>query len=110
MKLDSIGKRLGIILLFAGLVVFLIMIFVWVFTEPQFVAYPLRNGNVIYYKRGIMETMIAEWLGITLFALPLCLCGIALTMGYGGKLWNWLLHGHGEEKEDNQKEPVKKEN
>lgn len=97
MKLDSIGKRIGVILILAAIAVFVILILAWVFMEPQFIAYHLPNGNVIYYKRGIMEAMVAEWLGMTLVALPLFLCGVALTLGYGGKLWQWVKYGSPEE-------------
>lgn len=101
MKLDSIEKRIGLVLVFAGLIVMAVLILVWVLTEPQLIGYHLPNGNVIYYKRGVMETMIANWLGVTLIGLPLCACGIGLMLGYGDKLLNWIKYGHkeGEEKE-----------
>lgn len=93
MKLDSMEKRIGIVLIIACVVILLLMLLAWIMSYPQIIGYHTPKGEVLFYRRGYMESMIVQWLAIAVLALPLGICGVAFMLGYGSKLLNWIKHG-----------------
>lgn len=93
MNLDSVGKRLGLILVIMSIIIFLVTVLVWSLMVQRPIAYHMPNGEVFYYQRGYMETMLVEWLEFTLIIFPAFFCGLALLLGYGNRLLNWIKNG-----------------
>lgn len=107
MKLDSMEKRLGVVLILASIIIFVIVVIGWAISAPQLVAYHMPQGQIVYYKRGYMEASLVQWLQITLIALPMGVCGLAFLFGYGSRLLNWIRNGPAaseeeEKQDDNQ--------
>lgn len=107
MKLDSVEKRIGVVLIIFSLVLLIFLVLAWTFNSPQFISYHMPDGNVVYYKRGSRETSLAQLLQLTLIVFPILFCGLALMLGYGKRLFNWIKNGSPQENEENGNE-VKK--
>lgn len=93
MKLDTSLKRAGLALIIFSLGLFCLIWVLSVFAEPQFVAYHMQNGQVMYLKRGILENMALHWIETALIIFPLFACGVILLLGNGKRLVNWIKHG-----------------
>lgn len=102
LKLDSVEKRIGIVLILFGLILLIFFVLAWAFNSSQFISYHMPDGNVVYYKRGSREASLAQLLQLILIVFPILFCGLALMLGYGKRLFNWIKNGSPQEKEDNE--------
>lgn len=97
LKLDTVEKRVGMVLVLFALALFVFLALAWVFNSPQFITHHMPDGQVVYYKRGSMETELAQLLQLTLIIFPILFCGLALLLGYGKRLFRWIKHGSPED-------------
>lgn len=93
MKLDNMEKRLGLLMLLAGIALLLIMYLVWLIVDFRGVYVLDSLGLPAYRSRGYMDTLLHEWLGISMVAFPLLLCGVILLLGYGKGIFHWVRYG-----------------
>lgn len=101
--LNSMEKRTGVLLLIFSLIIFLVAGIFWMLYDPDaLIAFHMPNGHVIFYKRGLNESILFHSLALALFALPMLALAIILLSGYGGKIWKWLKYGR--QPEENHKE------
>lgn len=107
MKLDTVEKRVGMVLIIFSLVLLIFFVLAWAFSSSQFISYHMPDGNVVYYKRGSREASLAHLLQLTLIVFPVLFCGLALLLGYGKRLFNWIKNGSSQEKEENGDETKK---
>lgn len=80
--LNSMEKRTGVLLLIFSLIIFLVAGIFWMLYDPDaLIAFHMPNGHVIFYKRGLNESILFHSLALALFAF--CCRGMGAKSGNG---------------------------
>lgn len=98
MKLDSMGKRIGLLMILAGALLLFILFLLWLIMDFQGVSFIEAYGRPSYSARGYMDVLLHEWIGVSFVVFPLLLCGIILLLGYGESLISWIANGSKDKK------------
>lgn len=93
-NLDTPLKRAAIVVFLLAAIVLIVAVLIYAFMTPQFIAYHMPNGHVMYYKRGLMENSLAGGIQLILIIFPLLAATVVLLLAYGGKLLRWISRGN----------------
>lgn len=93
MKLDSMGKRIGLLMILAALLIAVCLFLLSLILDYKGIPFFGIFAEPSSQTRGYMDAALHEWIGISLVIFPLFLCGLVLLLGYGGKIFDWVKYG-----------------
>lgn len=93
MKLDTVAKRIGLLMVLAACIILICLYLLMQITDYQGVSFFGAHDVPAAGARGYMNALLHEWIGVSFVVFPLLLCGAILLMGYGRKIIDWIKYG-----------------